>query len=277
MTTGGIKKFITTSRVKFTASKTSARDVHISDFAHSTQKKERLSSYLADRAPLLYRDAKAISEDFEDGFFLTPIKDTLRKLPTSLPFQQSHFAEILAAVFAEEVLGLRRVYSKLSLLTSENANAYKINLLMYRPNSRPVEFVLGEVKSSHKSADEGLPSNHHTSCFADLFNSAREYAEDDYEFDLAAAKDRLHNLKEPDRTDVREALKPSGSRVVGFAGLVVIDHGTKNDKETPVLATRKSKRTFNVELLCVEKINETTNSMFSFLKKMRDFSDTDAE
>ena len=272
MPSGGLKKFIKASRVKFTATATSIRNVHVSDLVYTTDENKRLSHYLANRAPLLYRDASAIAEDLEDGFFLTAIRDTLLKLPTSEAFRQSHFAELLASTFAEEILGLRRIHSKLTLLTAENANAYKIDLLMYKPNTLPVELVFGEVKSSHKCAADGLPANHDKSCFADLFNSAREYTNGDYEFDLVAAKDNLKNIKEPDRTRIRNALKPSGNMTVGFAGLIIIDYETKSDKETPVLATRKSTKSFDVDLLCVEKINDTTKSMFLFLEKLKEMS-----
>jgi hypothetical protein len=274
MSNGGIKKFLHSSRVKFTLTDKQVRNVSVSDVLHTFEQgieteSVTLGEYVANKAPLFYRDVTAIAESLEEDGFLTAIKDTLKKLPKEPSFQQSHFAEIFAAIFAEEVLGLKRVYSKLALLTAENSNAYKIDLLMYRPNTDPVEFVLGEVKSSHKCEADGLPAKHHQSCFAELFNSAREYANDDYEFDLAAAKDRLGSLKDPDRFKVREALKPLGSKIVRFMGLVVIDLGTKSDEEIPVLATRKSKREFDVDLICIEKINETTSTMFDILEGLK--------
>ncbi len=92
---------------------------------------------------------------FQEGYFLSAVKEALRKLPTAETFQKSHFGEILVGVYGEEILGLCRVYSKLAFLTAENANAYKMDILFYRPGTDPVQFVFAEVKSSLKSAATG--------------------------------------------------------------------------------------------------------------------------
>jgi hypothetical protein len=120
-------------------------------------------------------------------------------MPKSEGFRESHFGEILATIFAEEVMGLRQIYSKLSLLSSENSNAYKMDLILYDPTCDPVDIVLGEVKSSPKISSDGKPVGHSKSCFPSLFTSINEYSQDDSKYDLTAARDNINNLPEEDK------------------------------------------------------------------------------
>jgi hypothetical protein len=84
----------------------------------------RLARYMADRAPSFYYDPRHIIKKIQLGYIGTAMEDVYRRLPTSKWFQQSHFAEILASIFAEEYIGWRPIYSKLSILSTENSNAY---------------------------------------------------------------------------------------------------------------------------------------------------------
>ena len=227
---------------------------------------QHLATYIADRAPLFYRTLQEIVESLKDGYFLSTFRETLARLPSSTSFRESHFAEIAACIFAEEVMGLRKLYSKLSLLTAENANAFKMDLLLYKPGTNPVEFVFAEVKSSPKTLAEGLPSGHDNSCFPALFDSFNQYDENDLSFDLNAAKDRLEVLDASERTVVREALKPYAERVISYAGFVIIDYSTKCDDETSILATRKNNKQFDVDLICIQSFPIVADSVYSQLE-----------
>src|SRR5688572_28240311 len=134
----GLVRFTKTSRVKFTCDAELIRMVYVSELVKE-EGGAKLSDYIADRAPLLYRRIDKLVESLEDGFFLSAIKETLAKLPTAANFQSSHFGEIASCLFAEEVLGLKRIYSKLSLNTADNQNALKMDLLFYQSGTNPVE------------------------------------------------------------------------------------------------------------------------------------------
>jgi len=132
-----------------------------------------LSKYISSKAPLFYRNLSNIVADMSDSrHFGSVIKETLSRIPSAESFRESHFCEIISGVFAEEVMGITRIYSKLTLLTAENANAFKMDLVLCNPEANPVEFVFGEVKSSCKQT---TPANHDKSCFADLFTSFNGY------------------------------------------------------------------------------------------------------
>jgi hypothetical protein len=203
--------------------------------------------------------------DLKSGLFLTAMKSTLAKLPTSQSFRESHFGEIVASIFAEEVLGLRRLYSKLTVLTAENANAYKMDLLMYDSMSDPLRFVFGEVKCSPKCAADGLPANHHESCFADLFKSMNKYSKTDRNFDLTAARDNLHEIPEEDRIRVRAALKPYSNATFSYAGFAVIDASTYSPEEAQVLRTRKNDKALEIDVLCLESFSLVAENVYDCL------------
>jgi hypothetical protein len=104
----GFAQFVTVLRAPLTADSTSVRVV-----AHSHIVREansyKLSTYVGDRAPLFYRDVERIVETLRSGFFGTAYQETLARMPSSESFQNSHFAEIAAGIFSEEVLKLKRL------------------------------------------------------------------------------------------------------------------------------------------------------------------------
>lgn len=270
MSDSGINQFVRVSRVQFEYAKELLRVIHVSEVIKQVNK-NKIVDYIADKAPLFYRNPDKIAESFGDGFFLTAIKETLAKLPTAENFQSSHFGEIAACIFAEEVIGLKKIYSKLSLNTSENQNALKMDLLFYKPNTSPIEFYFGEVKSSPKDAEDGLPADHHLSCYSSLFNSLRTYTDEDLAFDLAAIKDNLDNLPSKDREEIRKALMPyAPSKKINFIGFAIIDLSTKNETEIPVLGTRKNPKHFEVDLICLESYKEISKEVFNKFKKLKD-------
>ncbi len=225
-----------------------------------------LAKYVADRAPLFYREPQKISEQLADGYFLSTVKAALGRLPTADSFQNSHFAEIASGIFAEEVMDLSLLYSKLSLLTAENANAFKMDLVLFDPKPDPIEFVFGEVKSSTKSS---APARHDRGCYADLFNTFSEYGERDLEFDLAAARDRIAQLPTELQARLRAALLPYSGTKIRYAGFVVVDSATYSQSEVKMLSTRQHSKTFDVDLICVESLGSVSQQTYQILERVR--------
>lgn len=227
----------------------------------------RLDDYVADRAPFFYRSFESILEDVKTGYFLSMMRSTLAKIPKSESFRESHFGEIVAGIFAEEVLGLKRIYSKLSLLTSENANAFKMDLVLYEPGTDPVRIYFGEVKCSPKSEADGLPSGHDKSCFADIFNSMNGYGEADKRFDITAAQDNLKSVHEDDREMVRKALLPYSGSQFSYIAFAVIDTSTFCKDEVQVIRTRRNSKSFEVDLICIESFSDVASGVYATLEK----------
>jgi Cap4 SAVED domain len=230
-----------------------------------------LDGLMFNRVPYFYRDPKDIAREMGTGtLFFEPLRETLSRLPSKESFKESHFAEILATDFAEEVIGLRKLYNKLSILTAENTNAFKMDVLLYDPDPEPVEFVFAEVKSSTKSASEGLPARHDQSCFADLFRSFNEYKQDDVDFDVGAIKDRIGHLPASETTRIRSALGAYAGPVIRYAGFCVIDVETHDDDEIATLATRRNDKCFDVDLLCVTELPTVIAETYRQLEKARE-------
>lgn len=225
----------------------------------------QLEEYVADRMPLFYRDPKRVADEIEGGHFFTPLKKTLQRIPSAQTFRDSHFGEILAGIYGQGVLGLNLLYSKLQQLTSENANAYKMDLLFYRPGCDPAEFVLAEVKSSLKSVEDGLPSSHDKSCFKSVFDSFNKYKQSDLEFDLAAVEEKLGQIPEPDRERLKTALLPFGVPNIKFAAFCVIDAATHSEGESIVLGTRENDREFEVDVVCVAELGAVARATFDLV------------
>ncbi|MCY3814373.1 MAG: SAVED domain-containing protein [Gammaproteobacteria bacterium] len=228
---------------------------------------DRLEDLMADRAPLYYRSPQKIAEMLRDGHFKSAFVETVARLPISEHFRNSHFGEILSGVFAQEVLGWRLLYSKLRLNTAENSNPHKMDLLFLDPDGSVPTLILGEVKSSMKS---GVPAGHDVSCYPSLFDSLREYSELDLQYDLTAARDHLDDLPLDERRLARQALLPYSGSPIMYAGFVVVDTDTRSDSETSMLATRKSEKQFDIDLVCVENLAEVCAATYGLLKAMRD-------
>ncbi len=226
----------------------------------------RLEDLLADRAPLFYRSPDHIADMLRAGYFRTAFREALLQLPTSTHFRDSHFAEILSALFAEAAIGWRLLYSKLTLLTAQNANPYKMDLIFCDPNQNIPTFILAEVKSSPKSQ---VPARHHRSCYPSLFDSLRDYSDDDLIYDLTAARDNIDTLPESERGTIRHALLPYARRQVLYAGFSVIDTVTRDETETSMLATRNSPKTFDIDLVCVDDFSAVSSSTYNLLDNMR--------
>ncbi|MFA4824391.1 MAG: Hachiman antiphage defense system protein HamA [Methanoregula sp.] len=265
-----LKKFIRITRRQFQNNKKHMRFVYISEISRNSDE-HNIDKYIAEKVPFFYREAKRISDSFQDEFFLRAIYDSLCRLPDSSSFQESHFGEIISGLFAEDVIGLKKIYSKLSLLTAENANAYKMDLVLYNPKSDPVELFFCEVKCSMKSSPDLNPVKHDESIYPDMFNSMNAYEKEDFDFDFAAAKDHIDKLPLDEQQKLKDAFLPySDKKIIKFLGFAVIDSSTYNSEEVSVLATRKNKKEFDIDVICLDELPHIVQSVYSKLVTLRD-------
>lgn len=263
-----LKTFTTVTLCRAIVQPTSVRFVYQTTLAPLNPTGQLLEKYIADRAPLFYRDIDSIIADLNDGLFVSAFKDTLRKLPTALNFQESHFGEILSAIFAQDVLDLTLIYSKLALATAENQNSHKIDLLLCDLKKTPVEVIFAEVKSSMKHISEGAPPGHDNSCYSKLITSVNAYSESDQAYDLAVARDRIKGFNAADRERIRKALLPYSGAPARHIGFNVIDSSTVDPDEIRVLTNRACTKPLTIDLICVDQIRTKAASTFSELRSM---------
>lgn len=243
------------------------RAVYRSEIVRAPEKGEPFERWMIGKVPLYYRRPEAIADSFTRATdFRKPLRDTLRRLPSAASFQASHFGEIVAGVFTEQVLGLSLLYSKLSLLSAENANANNMDLVLYDALPKDLEFVFAEVKSSVKPGPD--PAAHDKGTFKKLFESFNAYKDKDREFDLAVIEERLQELPAGDAERVLAALSIDGDPVVRYAGVCVIDAATQSDDESSVLATRKNDKKFDVDVICVAELGAVASATYGQLEEM---------
>lgn len=262
-----LTRFVSIARDVLTCSGTAVRIGHISEI-HEKVDEDLIYEYLADELPFFYRNIEDIVSSLRDGYFRTTIRDTLNKLPKAKSFKESHMGEIISAIFARDVLGLKILYKKLTLLTAENSNAYKMDLVLYRIDGDVVYIIFGEVKMSAKSSVTA-GKTHKNSIYPSLFSSIKQYETKDRDFDLAAAKDQIKYLDLPEREIIAEALKPySGKKKIEYAGFIVIDLLTKDIKDMEMLLTKPSNKEFNVDVICVQNLSDNIINSYEALERM---------
>jgi len=264
-----LRAFVSTSRVEMTFDgKVHARKLFRSEIVRAADDLV-LENYMADRVPLYYRAPEDIAKDLDRGYFTQAIADTLGRLPKAKEFRDSHFGELLAAEFAVAAMGLRLLYTKVRLLTAENANAYKMDVVMYDPEPDEIELVLLEVKASIKQPSKTKAARHDKSIYSSLFSSLNKYGKEDLRYDLTAARDRLTEVAQEDRHRVELALSKYGGPTVRYAGVCSIDIGTYVQDEAAMLATRKNEKTLDVDLVCVAEFAQVIEKTFTRLERIR--------
>lgn len=262
-----ISGFIRAHRTRLTFSGTAVRAVHKTEIMRGDPP-EQLSRFIAECLPFFYRDPSKIIETMHGGLFFHALREALGRLPNSPTFRESHLGEILAGIYAEGVLGLSMLYSKLSYLSSENSNAYKMDLVMCDFSSDQPQLVWGEVKSSMKAPRDGAPK-HDVTCYASIFKSLREYTHKDRDFDITAVKDNLHKLPPENRTRLRDALQPYPGPNIRYAAFAVIDANTYTDDEASVLHTRANDKAFDVEIVGVDELSSVNHQAWLYLERLR--------
>ena len=241
------------------------RNVRICEIIEKVDDLE-IYTFFANKIPYFYRDIEDIIRDIKAGFFVQAVKDTLNRMPEEQSFKESHMGEIIASQFARDMSNLKLMYSKLKLLTTENGNVYKMDLVLYCIDGENVEIVFVEVKMSPKNT---LTRKHSKSVYPSLFDSLREYEVKDREFDISLARDQIKNLLDPDRTILENALMPYSRKMTySYLGIIVIDMATIDEDDMQILYTRSSNKKFEIDVVCIENLAINIDKSYKMLKSM---------
>src|SRR3989442_10617363 len=111
--------------------------------------KEYLAHLIAGQIPYYYRKPENIAADFSRRHnALDMIMELANKAPKTAKFRQSHCGEIFCSLYVEQVLGFRRLYSKLALTTSEDTNVHKMDAFFVDVTKTPFTYLEVEAKTS---------------------------------------------------------------------------------------------------------------------------------
>ena len=225
-----------------------------------------LVSHLSGQLPYFYRAPAQIAKDFASRLnALEVLADLIVKLPTTERFQRSHCGEILAALFLEDVLGLTRLYAKLSLSTSQNTNVHKSDGLFVDLNQRPHVYYAVEAKSSIQPTGASRFRGHRNGILRQLLQSLEHYSDSDKRFDLTLARDNLEvsNIGDAQRDEIRRDLIPPGPKNLVHLGVASINASTISAADDDYILTAESAFAFDFHSLAVSDLRAITDAAYS--------------
>jgi hypothetical protein len=237
-------------------------------FAEAADRK-LLAKVVAGQIPYFYRQPAKIAADFvarRDA--LEMIYDLTTKVPTSPKFQNSHFGEILSALYLEDVLQLRRLYCKLTLLTAENTNAHKMDGLFVNTATSPFSYFWVEAKTSILPTSKTRFTGHRHGILRQLIESLDGYGEQDKRFDFVAIRDNLDSaFNTSEAAQITDDLVPPGP-AISYLGMAAINDSTTCTEDDDWILSASCKRTFAFRGLTVTDLACCARTAYSEILKL---------
>lgn len=211
------------------------------------------AKHLAGQLPFHYRTLENIASDFSSGnSSLEAILAMISCMPTLPSFQNSHCGEIAASHFVEDQLGYRRLYSKLTMTTSSNTNAHKMDGLFVKTSCAPYEYLFLEVKSSVLPTESTKTKNHRHGILKDMLKSLDGYYRDDPRFEFTRIRDNLTESFTAEEVKIVTAdLIPPGPENLKFLGISVTNACTVNSEDDDFILSKPCGIDFNYYALVV--------------------------
>lgn len=230
---------------------------------------KQLAKVVAGQIPYFYRQPEKIAADFAARHdALEMIYDLTTKVPTSTKFQNSHFGEILSALYLEDVLQLRRLYCKLTLLTAENTNAHKMDGLFVDTSTIPFSYFWVEAKTSILPTNKTAFNGHRHGILKQLIQSLDGYDEQDQRFDFVAIRDNLDSAFNPsEAAQIKNDLTPPGP-TISYLGMAAINDSTISKEDDDWILSTSCKRTFTFRGLTVTNLAGCAREAYGHILKV---------
>lgn len=224
--------------------------------------------HLAGQLPYFYREPARIAEDFAARHnALEMLADLVVRLPTHPQFQNSHSGEILAALFLEEHLGLTPLYCKLSLTTSQNTNAHKMDAFFVDLSAPPpYRYFAVEAKCSVQTGQpHGSFRGHRNGILRQLVKSLDSYTSLDHRFDFALIRDNLARevFTDDQRSAIRRDLVPPGPPRLTYLGTATINRSTVSVADDDYILTVESSKPFEFHSLALTDLGTTASRSYA--------------
>jgi len=231
-----------------------------------------LGKYLGGHFPKYYRTLDNIAADFSSGdSSLEALLAMITCMPTIASFQNSHCSEITAAQFVEEILGYKRLYSKLTMTTSENTNAHKMDGLFVKTDCTPYEYLFVEAKGSILPTDVTPTKSHRSGILKQMLTSLHTYDDEDPRFEFARIRDNLESSFDGnEKKTIRSDLTPPGPDNLKFIGVSVTNVSTVNTKDDDYILSQHCDKTFDYYALVVTDLAELANDAYGRWKRIGD-------
>lgn len=231
-----------------------------------------LTHFLAGQIPYYYREPSKIANEFaRRRNALEMVTDLIVKAPTTPKFQQSHCGEILCALYVEQVLGLRRLYSKLTLTSAENTNVHKMDGFFVDLNTSPYTYIAVEAKSSILPTARTAFRGHRHGILKQMIESLDMYDSNDARFDFTAIRDNLEKsiFTQEQQEQICNDLVPPGPQRLLHLGMATINEQTVCTQDDEYILTQPCKRSFDYRALVVADLAKLAKESYGRWSQQR--------
>lgn len=235
-----------------------------------------LSRLLAGQIPYYYREPRRIGDDFSARHdALSSIVDLAIKAPTTPKFQYSHCGEILASLFVEEVLGWRRLYSKLTLTTAENTNVHKMDGFFVDTTTAPYTYIAVEAKTSIQPTPSTPFRGHRHGILKYMVESLENYGDIDQRFDFTVIRDRLEEdiFSVEERRVIKKDLVPPGPTLLNRLGVATINSSTVRAADDDFILSTTCTTPFQYRALVVTDLSALAEKAYARVARLRDMGE----
>lgn len=231
-----------------------------------------LSHHLAGQIPYYYRAPEKIASDFSERHnALDMVIDLAIKAPTTPKFRQSHAGEILCALYCEEVLKLKRLYSKLTLTTSANTNVHKMDAFFVDSSVTPYRYFAVEAKSSILPTPKTQFRGHRYGILKQMLASLEGYDMDDRRFDFTVIRDNLERAQfsSVERESIRKDLIPPGPANLFHIGMATINEPTVDQDDDDYILRERCSCDFDFRCLVVSDLAALAKTAYDELNRLK--------
>jgi uncharacterized protein DUF1837 len=231
----------------------------------------KLGKHIAGQLPYYYRTIEGIISDFASAVSaLEAVVDLAANAPTSPHFRNSHCGEILASHFVESRLGFRRLYSKLTLTTSQNTNVHKMDGLFVNTAIQPFEYLFVEAKSSILPTEATKTKTHKSGILTQMIQSLDAYSADDPRFELTRIRDNLaKTFSTSEQSTIRADLVPPGPENLRVFGITVTNVQTVNANDDDFILTEPCSVAFDYSALVVTDLATLAADAYGYWDAMK--------
>lgn len=241
-------------------------------FLKSDHDGRKLSRYLGGKLPYHYRTPEKIGEDFgAEHDALEMVWSLFAQAPTSPSFQNSHCGEILSSIYLEEVLGYRKLYSKLTLTSSEDTNVHKMDGFFVKTEGAEFEYLLVEAKSSILPTAKTRFSGHRHGILKQMLTSIDGYDKEDERFDFAKIRDNLSaSFSDKEARQIKRDLIPPGPIKCSFLGMAVVNSSTVHSADDDFIISSVISHPFDFSAVIVEDLATLASESYRHGKNIMD-------
>lgn len=230
-----------------------------------------LGKRLSNCLPYYYRTLEGIVSDFALGdYALEAILSLATNAPTSDKYRQSHCGEILGSYYLEQEMGFRRLYSKLTMTTSNNTNVHKMDGLFVDISVDPYKFLFVEGKCSILPTEKTKSKSHRSGILSQMIDSLNKYQNEEPRFELTRIRDNLDKSFDSSVAEkIKRALMPPGPENLSFMGVSVTNSSTVNQGDDDFILSEPCDTPFDYKALIVTDLSALASEAYGFWDKIK--------